>query len=115
MNTSLMLKAIPVLALAVITISRGVTSRQKSATKNTPTVQLPVAVAGSVQKVMKDARYVYVLVERDGQKTWVGARDLPPEIGTQVSYRIEGAADAYESQELAMAFERVLFAASDEV
>ena len=105
-------KVIPLLAIALYTMSRHIPgTRGKPDAEPARTTKID-HVGGLVQRVLKDERYTYALVQDGKDSHWVAFSEGAPVVGQQVDCHVAKTLEAYESRKLAMAFDRVLIAES---
>ncbi len=72
-------------------------------------------VAGKVVETMNSGGYTYVLVENNGQKTWVAGPQTTVKVGQKVACQPGGTMTNFTSKTLKRTFESIIFSGGIQV
>src|SRR5690606_20171506 len=109
MKFSVLMKILPAVVIAIYAV-KNMPLKSSNATAGKAKVPLPVELKGTVQKVMQDKDFSYILISAQDEKTWIATKVDPPQVGSEITCIPKTCVEAYESKQLTMAFEKIFVA-----
>lgn len=97
-----------VVGMLAVLIAAGCTGPGKTA-KTMPQLQAESAVSGKVVETMDGGGYTYVLVEKDGKKTWAAVPATKVTVGQQIKLLPGGEMTNFPSAALNRTFDKIIF------
>lgn len=97
-----------VVGMLAVLIAAGCTGPGKTA-KTMQQVSTESAVSGKVVETMDGGGYTYVLVEKDGKKTWAAVPATKVTVGQQIKLLPGGEMNNFPSTALNRTFEKIIF------
>jgi hypothetical protein len=68
-------------------------------------------LSGKVVETMNSGGYTYILLEKDGEKTWVAVREMEIAVGQEISFEPGHEMSNFTSNTLNRTFDRIVFSA----
>jgi hypothetical protein len=68
-------------------------------------------LSGKIVETMNSGGYTYILLEKDGEKTWVAVREMEVAVGQEISFEPGHGMSNFTSKSLNRTFDRIVFSA----
>ncbi len=109
-----------VVSLAMLLLRGGADASPKTGSVEPPAKQPSIAeaaqqesaaISGKVVETMESGGYSYVLLEKNGKKTWVAVPQMKIKVGQEMSFRPGANMGPFTSKTLNRTFENIIFSA----